>query len=70
MNKQKDSEKLAEANQQMTDWIALKDSWQRTRFDYQERWHGFRSPVGLGIGFVSVSPGLLLLSLAYTNLAR
>jgi hypothetical protein len=64
MNEQKQAEKFKE----MTDWVELKDSWQRKRFDFQERWHGWRSPFGLGLGFVLLCAGLFLLSLAYTNL--
>lgn len=58
------------AFQQMTDWVELRDSWTRKRFDYQERWHGWRSPFGLGLGFVLLCAGLFLLSLAWTNLAH
>jgi hypothetical protein len=36
----------------------------RKGFDYQERWHGFGSPVGLGIGLVCIGAFLLLTSLA------
>ncbi|MDR9397183.1 hypothetical protein [Pontimonas sp.] len=32
----------------------------RRAFDYQERWHGWGSPVGLGIFLLSVSGGLFL----------
>jgi hypothetical protein len=31
-------------------------------FDYQERWHGWGSPVGLGLFFLSVAGSLFLLS--------
>jgi hypothetical protein len=37
----------------------------RKGFDYQERWHGFGSPVGLGIGLVCCGLFLLEVSLAY-----
>jgi hypothetical protein len=37
----------------------------RKGFDYQERWHGFGSPVGLGIGLVCIGATALLISLAY-----
>lgn len=53
----------------MTDWVELRDAWIRKRFDYQERWHGWRSPVGLGIGFVMLALGVLLLSVAWVTLA-
>jgi len=56
--------------QEMSDWVELKDSWRRKRFDYQERWHGWMSPLGLGLGFILLCGGLLLLSIAYTNLLR
>lgn len=42
----------------------------RKGFDYQERWHGFASPVGLGIGLVSVGAFLLLLSIAADNFSK
>ncbi len=38
---------------------------QRKGFDYQERWHGFGSPVGLGIGLALIGVFLLLLSLSW-----
>ena len=62
-------EKKAKNIQEMTDWVELRDSWTRKRFDYQERWHGSRSPVGLGIGFALLCGGLFLVSLAWANLA-
>jgi len=31
-------------------------------FDYQERWHGWGSPVGLGLFILAVSGALFLLS--------
>lgn len=61
-------EKKAKNIQEMNDWVELRDSWTRKRFDYQERWHGWRSPLGLGLGFALVCRGLFLLSLAWTNL--
>lgn len=36
----------------------------RKGFDYQERWHGFGSPVGLGLGLVCLGLFFLLTSLA------
>lgn len=36
----------------------------RKNFDYQERWHGFGSPVGLGIGVALGGLGLLFLAVA------
>lgn len=36
----------------------------RVGFDYQERWHGFGSPVGLGIGLVCIGVFSLLISLS------
>jgi hypothetical protein len=53
--------------QEMTEWAELRDSWTRKRFDYQERWHGWRSPVGLGLGFLLSSTALFLISLAWIN---
>lgn len=64
MNEEKKNKNI----QEMNDWVELRDSWTRKRFDYQERWHGFRSPVGLGIGFVLLCAGLFLLSLSFANL--
>jgi hypothetical protein len=66
MNKEKQAEKL----QEMSEWVELRDSWTRKRFDYQERWHGWASPVGLGIGCLLFCAGAFLLSLAWTNLVR
>jgi hypothetical protein len=63
-----DEQKKAEKIQEMNDWVELRDSWTRKRFDYQERWHGWRSPVGLGLGFVLMAAGIYLISLAWVNL--
>ena len=63
MNEQKKNKGI----QEMTEWVELKDSWTRKRFDYQERWHGWQSPVGLGIGAVLSAASLFLVSLAWTN---
>lgn len=65
-----DEDKKAKQIQEMNDWVELRDSWTRKRFDYQERWHGWRSPVGLGLGFVLFTTGLLMLSLAIANFIR
>ena len=62
-------QKVSKGQQEMTDWVELKDSWRRKRFDFQERWHGWLSPVGLGLGFVLTSAGIFLLSLAWLNIA-
>lgn len=51
----------------MTDWVETKDAWTRKRFDYQERWHGWQSPVGLGIGAFLSAAALFLVSLAWAN---
>jgi hypothetical protein len=64
MNEEKKNKNI----QEMNDWVELRDSWTRKRFDYQERWHGWQSPVGLGLGTVLFSAALFLLSLAWTNL--
>jgi hypothetical protein len=61
-------EKKSKNIQEMNDWVQLRDSWTRKRFDYQERWHGWQSPVGLGLGAVLFCAALFLLSLAWTNL--
>jgi hypothetical protein len=61
-------EKKAKNFQEMSEWVELRDSWTRKRFDYQERWHGWRSPVGLGLGTLLSCASLYLLSLAWTNL--
>ena len=45
-----------------------RDAFQRKNFDYQERWHGWQSPVGLGLGSATICVGLYFLSLAWTNL--
>jgi hypothetical protein len=66
MNEEMKAEKI----QEMSDWVELRDSWTRKRFDYQERWHGWQSPVGLGLGTALFCLGALLLSLAWTNLVR
>ena len=66
MNEEKKDKKI----QEMADWVELRDSWTRKRFDYQERWHGWWSPLGLGLGFALLCGGLFLLSLAWTNLVR
>lgn len=40
----------------------LKDRSARRQFDYQERWHGWASPVGLGLFGLAISGSLFLLS--------
>ncbi len=60
-------EKKQKQYQEMAEWVETRDAWTRKRFDYQERWHGWRSPVGLSIGFFLTAAGLLLLSLAWVN---
>jgi hypothetical protein len=66
MNEQK-KQKQQKQYQEMADWVETKDAWTRKRFDYQERWHGWRSPVGLGIGFFLSSAAVFLLSVAWVN---
>ncbi len=56
--------KQDQAMQEWLEWTELRDKAQRTKFDYQERWHGWRSPVGLGIGFALFSLSVMLLSSA------
>lgn len=65
MNEEKKQKKY----QEMSDWVETKDSWTRKRFDYQERWHGWQSPVGLGILAFLSSAAVFLLSLAWVNFA-
>ena len=65
--KQKNQEKNQAMYQEMADWVETADAWTRKRFDYQERWHGWRSPVGLGIGFFLSSAAVFLLSVAWVN---
>ncbi len=60
--------KIEEQMAKALEYSKWKDAFQRTKFDYQERWHGWESPVGLGIGVLTVCAGLYLLSLAWTNL--
>lgn len=60
-----EEEKLAQLQDKLGRAQAIQESWTpRKGFDYQERWHGFGSPVGLGIGLVSIGAFLLLLALA------
>lgn len=52
---------------QFDEWIEVSDLMQRAQrknFDYQERWHGWRSPVGLSMGFAFFGLGLLFIGLA------
>ena len=63
MNEEKKQQKY----QEMAEWVETSDAWTRKRFDYQERWHGWRSPVGLAIGFFLTTAGVFLLSLAWAN---
>ena len=52
---------------QFDEWIEVSDLMQRAQrknFDYQERWHGWRSPVGLSMGFAFCGLGLLFIGLA------
>ena len=61
---EKTQRQLAEALEE----AKLRDAFQRKNFDYQERWHGWESPVGLGLGSASICLGIYFLSLAWTNL--
>ena len=52
---------------QFDEWIEVSDLMQRAqrkKFDYQERWHGWRSPVGQSMGFAFLGLGLLFIGLA------
>ena len=62
-------EKLRRQAEEMAQWAEIRDATTRKRFDYQERWHGWRSPVGLGIGILLLSLSVFLLSFALVNLA-
>jgi cell division protein FtsX len=66
MNEQK-KQKQQKQIQEMAELVETQDSWTRKRFDYQERWHGWQSPVGLGIGAVLSAAALFLVSLAWVN---
>lgn len=66
--KEEKKAKQDKAMQDWAEWSAQRDKAQRTKFDYQERWHGWRSPVGLGLGFALVALGVLFLSLAFVPL--
>jgi len=66
MNEQK-KQKQQKQYQEMAEWVETKDAWTRKRFDYQERWHGWQSPVGLGIGAFLAAASLFLVSLAWVN---
>jgi hypothetical protein len=61
-------EKKQKQYKEMAEWVETKDAWTRKRFDYQERWHGWQSPVGLGIGAILSAGSLFLLSLAWVNI--
>ena len=50
------------------EYAKWRDAFQRKNFDYQERWHGWQSPIGLGGGTMFICLGLYFLSLAWTNL--
>ena len=63
-NKVNDQEQM-EKSLEFAKW---RDSLPRKGFDYQERWHGFGSPIGLGFGFAGFALGVYLLSLAWTQL--
>jgi hypothetical protein len=64
----KNNEVTKEQLDQSLEYAKWRDSFRRKGFDYQERWHGFGSPVGLGFGFTGLCLGIYLLSLAWTNL--
>ena len=66
----KDS-KESKLEKQMADALGYakwRDAFQRTKFDYQERWHGWNSPIGLGGLVLASAIALYSLSLAWTNL--
>lgn len=67
----KKAQKHAEERRQLEEVIETKtllDKMRRKSFDYQERWHGFGSPVGLGIGFALLGLGFLFFALAIKTL--
>lgn len=68
MKKEKQEQQMADAIVQAKQLNEFRTAMGRRGFDYQERWHGWGSPVGLSLGFAITAFGLLLLSLAWTNL--
>ena len=60
----KTEKQMAEA----LEYAKWRDAFQRKNFDYQERWHGWQSPIGLGGGTMLICLALYFLSLAWTNL--
>lgn len=57
-------EKTKKQMDEWIEWSELSQKAQRKNFDYQERWHGWRSPVGLNLGFAFFGLGVLFISLA------
>jgi hypothetical protein len=67
----KKQQHIEESKAQLEDAVATRqmlDKMRRKGFDYQERWHGFGSPVGLGLGFAFTGLGCYFLALAITTL--
>ncbi|WP_296648665.1 hypothetical protein [Rhodoluna sp.] len=63
--------KHEESKRQLEEYAEVRpllDKMRRKSFDYQERWHGFGSPVGLGIGFALLGIGAFFFALAITTL--
>ena len=60
--------KLERQMAEALDYAKWRDAFQRKNFDYQERWHGWNSPIGLGGLVLASSIALYFLSLAWTNL--
>jgi hypothetical protein len=50
------------------EYAKWRDAFQRKNFDYQERWHGWQSPIGLGGVILACCIGIYFVSLAWTNL--
>lgn len=57
-------DKTKQAIDEWIEWSELSQKAQRKNFDYQERWHGWRSPVGLNLGFALFGLGILFISFA------
>ena len=57
-------EKTQKQMDEWVEWTELRNKTQRKNFDYQERWHGWRSPVGLNLGFALFGLGVLFISMA------
>lgn len=66
--KAKQDEQMLEAIEQAKKLNEYRTAMGRRGFDYQERWHGWGSPVGLSLGFAITALGLVFISIAWSNL--